>query len=134
MIEARARERLERERAEYEAKLEARAEKAEKTGRKPGGRPPEPPVAGPGPKDPVNLSVTRDLRRITSEWPMRRLRTGLHRTSYEFLEADSLLMVTYAMVQSPNDKRQIEPVLQEAHRPSALPSRWPSARDHVRRY
>ena len=49
MIEARARERLERERAEYEAKLEARAEKAEKTGRKPGGRPPGPPVAGPGP-------------------------------------------------------------------------------------
>ena len=39
VIEARARERLERERAEYEAKLEARAEKAEKTGRKPGGRP-----------------------------------------------------------------------------------------------
>ena len=37
VIEARARERLERERAEYEAKLEARAEKAEKTGRKPGG-------------------------------------------------------------------------------------------------
>ena len=53
VIEARARERLERERAEYEAKLEARAEKAEKTGRKPGGRPPEPPVAGPGPKDQV---------------------------------------------------------------------------------
>ena len=69
VIEARARERLERERAEYEAKLEARAEKAEyeaklearaekaeKTGRKPGGRPPEPPVAGPGPKDQVNLT------------------------------------------------------------------------------
>ena len=35
VIEARARERLERERAEYEAKLEARAEKAEKTGRNP---------------------------------------------------------------------------------------------------
>ena len=56
VIEARARERLERERAEYEAKLEARAEEAEKTGRKPGGRPPEPPVAGPGPKDQVNLT------------------------------------------------------------------------------
>ena len=48
VIEARARERLERERAEYEAKFEARAEKAEKTGRKPGGRPPEPRWPGPG--------------------------------------------------------------------------------------
>ena len=77
VIEARARERLERERAEYEAKLEARAEKAEKTGRKPGGRPPEPPVAGPGPKDQVNLTDA-DSRNAGGR---RRLRTGLQRPS-----------------------------------------------------
>ena len=78
VIEARARERLERERAEYEAKLEARAEKAEKTGRKPGGRPPEPPVAGPGPKDQVNLTDA-DSRIMPVAGGV--LRTGLQRPS-----------------------------------------------------
>ena len=70
VIEARARERLERERAEYEAKLEARAEKAEKTGRKPGGRPPEPPVA---------QSDRRGLAHHAGG--RRQLRTGLQRPS-----------------------------------------------------
>ena len=56
VIEARAAERHERERAEYEAKLAAREEKTRKTGRKPGGRPPQPPAAGPGPKDQGNLT------------------------------------------------------------------------------
>ncbi len=49
-IEARAKERFEREQAEYEAKLAARQAKAEATGRKPGGKPPEPPVAGRPPR------------------------------------------------------------------------------------
>ena len=39
-IEARAKERHERERAEYEAKLTAREAKTAATGKKPGGRPP----------------------------------------------------------------------------------------------
>ena len=38
MIEARAKERHARERAEYEAKMAARAAKAAQTGKKPGGR------------------------------------------------------------------------------------------------
>ena len=45
-IEARARERHERELAEHEAKLAARAAKTAATGKKPGGKPPEPPAAG----------------------------------------------------------------------------------------
>jgi transposase len=53
-IEARARERSERERAEHEAKLAARDAKAAKTGRKPRGQPPQPPVEGPEPADPIN--------------------------------------------------------------------------------
>src|SRR3954466_6066395 len=55
-IEARARERFEREQAEYEAKLAARDAKAAATGRKPGGKPPQPPVEGPRPTDQVNLT------------------------------------------------------------------------------
>lgn len=41
-IEARAKERYEREKAEYEAKLAAREAKAKATGKKPGGKPPQP--------------------------------------------------------------------------------------------
>jgi transposase len=51
-IEARARERFERERAEHETKLAARDAKAAATGTKPRGRPPE----GPRPTDQVNLT------------------------------------------------------------------------------
>src|SRR5580704_16445024 len=43
-IEARAKERFEREQADYQAKLAAREEKAAATGKKPGGKPPQPPV------------------------------------------------------------------------------------------
>ena len=55
-IEARAAERHAQAQAEYEAKLKARADKAKRTGKKPGGRPPTPPVQGPQSKDQVNLT------------------------------------------------------------------------------
>src|SRR5687768_4172539 len=55
-IEARARERFAREQAEYQAKLTARDAKAAATGRKLGGRPPQPPVEGPLPTDQINLT------------------------------------------------------------------------------
>src|SRR5450631_2353339 len=56
VIEARAKERHARERAEYEAKMAARDAKAERTGKKPGGRVPQAPVEGPLPTDQVNLT------------------------------------------------------------------------------
>jgi transposase len=55
-IEARAKERFEQEQAEYQAKLAAREAKAKTAGKKPGGRPPSPPVEGPRPTDQVNLT------------------------------------------------------------------------------
>jgi hypothetical protein len=55
-IEARAQERFEREQAEHRAKLAARDAKAVATGRKPRGKPPQPPVEGPLPTDQVNLT------------------------------------------------------------------------------
>ncbi len=48
-IEARAKERHAREQAEHDAKLAQRAAKTAVTGKKPGGRPPAPPVEGPRP-------------------------------------------------------------------------------------
>src|ERR1700742_2605335 len=56
IIEARAKERHGREQAEYDAKMAAREAKAAATGKQPGGRPPTPPVAAPGPTDQVNLT------------------------------------------------------------------------------
>ena len=44
-IEARAKERHAREQAEHEAKIAAREAKIAATGKKPGGKPPQPPVA-----------------------------------------------------------------------------------------
>jgi hypothetical protein len=55
-IEARAKERFEQEMAEHRAKLAARQAQVEATGKKPGGRPPAPPVEGPQPKDQINLT------------------------------------------------------------------------------
>jgi transposase len=57
VLEARAQERHEAEQAEYEAKLRAREEKAQKTGRKPRGKAPQPPTAaGPEAKDQYNFT------------------------------------------------------------------------------
>ena len=61
VLEARAEERYKAEKAEYEAKLREREEKAKRTGRKPGGRPPHPPKAGPRAKDQYNFTDP-DLR------------------------------------------------------------------------
>ena len=56
VLEARAEERHEAEKAEYEAKLREREEKAKQTGRKPRGRGPKPPTAGPRAKDQYNFT------------------------------------------------------------------------------
>ena len=54
-IEARARERFDRERAEHEARLAARDTNAAATGRKPRGKPPQP-LVGASPTDQINLT------------------------------------------------------------------------------
>jgi transposase len=56
VLEARAEERHEVEKAEHKAKLQEREEKAKRTGRRPGGRPPQPPKAGPRDKDQYNFT------------------------------------------------------------------------------
>jgi hypothetical protein len=55
-LEARAKERFEREMAEHRVKLAARDEKTAASGKKPGGRTPAPPLEGPQPKDQINLT------------------------------------------------------------------------------
>ena len=100
-IEARAKERFERERAEYEAKLAARQAKAEATGRKPSGRPPQPPVEAPLPTDQINL--TDEASRIMP------VAGGGFEQCYNAqaaVAADSLLVVAIDVVQAANVARQ----------------------------
>src|ERR1700747_1884911 len=113
-IEARAKERFEHEQAEYQAKLAARQAKAEKTGKKPRGKPPEPPAAGPRPTDQINL--TDEESRIMPV-PGGAFDQCYH--AQAAVAADSLLVIASDVVQAANDKQQIEPMLDKLH---ALPA------------
>jgi hypothetical protein len=113
-IEARAKERYEREKAEHAAKLAAREAKAKATGKKPGGKPPQPPVEGALPTDQINL--TDEESRIMP------VAGGGFEQCYNaqaVVAAGSLLVVAAQVVQAPNDKQQIEPMLK---RIEALPA------------
>jgi transposase len=105
-IEARAKERFERERAEYEAKIAAREAKTAASGKKPGGKPPEPPAEGPRPTDQINL--TDEDSRIM---PMAGGGFEQCYNAQAVVEAGSLLVVAADVVQAPNDKQQLEPML-----------------------
>jgi transposase len=105
-IEARAKERFEREQAEHQAKLTAREEKAAATGKNPGGKPPQPPVEAPLPTDQVNL--TDDESRI-----MRVAGGGFEQcyNAQAVVAEGSLLVVAVDVVQAANDKQQLQPML-----------------------
>lgn len=107
-IEARAKERFERERAEYEAKLSAWEAKTKATGKKPGGKPPQPPTEGPRPSDRIN--PTDEESRIMP------VAGGGFEQCYNaqaVVATDSLLVVATNVIQAPNDKQQLEPMLDE---------------------
>ena len=108
IIEARAKERHAREQAEYDAKMAAREAKAAATGKQPGGRPPAPPVAEPGPTDQVNL--TDEESRIMP------VPGGGFEQCYNAqaaVAAGCLLVVAHDVVQAPNDKQQVVPMLEK---------------------
>src|SRR5882724_9322339 len=115
-IAARAKERFAREQAEHAAKLAAREAKTKATGKKPGGRPPAPPVEGPLPTDQVNL--TDEDSRIMP------VPGGGFEQCYNaqaVVAAGSLLVVAADVTQAPNDKQQLEPMLDQiADLPEAL--------------
>src|SRR5712675_214015 len=105
-LEARAKERYEREKAEHEAKLGAREAKTKATGKKPGGKPPQPPAEGSLPTDQINL--TDEESRIMP------VAGGGFEQCYNAQAAvaeGSLLVVAIDVVQASNDKQQLEPML-----------------------
>ena len=107
-IEARAKERHAREMAEHEAKMAARAAKIAATGKKPGGKPPAPPTEGPLPSDQVNL--TDEDSRIM---PVAGGGFDQCYNAQAAVAAGSLLVVATEVVQAPNDKNQVEPMLEK---------------------
>ena len=114
-IEARAQERWEREQADHQAKLAARAEQEKRTGKKPGGRPPEPPTGGVREKDQINL--TDEDSRI-----MKVAGGGFEQcyNAQAVVAADSLLVVANAVTQAGNDKQQMAPMVEKL---KALPKK-----------
>ena len=101
-IEARAKERLEREQAEHQSKLAARAEQEKRTGKKPRGRPPEPPTGGVKDKEQVNL--TDEESRI-----MKVAGGGFDQcyNAQAVVATGSMLIVATEVTQAANDKEQL---------------------------
>jgi len=119
VLEARAQERYEAEKAEYEAKLREREEKAQQTGRKPRGRAPQPPTSGPRPKDQYNF--TDPESRI-----MKNSNNGgfdQHYNVQAAVDQDSRLIVGNTVSNHPNDKGEAIPTVDaipaEVGRPKA---------------
>ena len=117
-IEARAKERLEREQAEYQAKLDKREAKEKANGKKPGGKPPKPPQVGPRPDDQINLTDEESRIMPTSGGGF-----GQSYNAQAAVDTATMLVITAHVTQAPNDKREIAPVLDKVEAlPQALGS------------
>ena len=106
-IAARAEERYQREKAEYNAKLTKRAEKEKSTGKKPGGKPPAAPMSGPKDSDQINL--TDEESRIMP------VSGGGFEQAYNAqaaVDTETMLVVATGLTQAPNDKEQVKPMLE----------------------
>ena len=93
-------------RRSHEAKLAAREAKTAATGKKPGGKLPQPPTEGPLPSDQINL--TDENSRIM---PMAGGGFEQCYNAQAAVAAGSLLVVAIDVVLAPNDKQQLEPML-----------------------
>lgn len=107
VLEARAEERYQAEKVAYEAKLREREEKAQRRGRKPGGRPPEPPTPGPRDKDQYNFtdSESRIMKNSNNAG------FDQHYNVQVAVDQDSLLIVANTVSNHPNDQGEAIPTL-----------------------
>ena len=107
-IEERAQERHAGEQAEYEQKLKQRQEREAATGKKPRGRPPQEPEAGPKDKDQVNFTdeQSRIMPGAGGEFVQ-----GYN--AQAMVEQDSHLVVGNHVSQATNDKQEVAPALNE---------------------
>jgi transposase len=108
VLEARAKERHALEQAEYDAKVREREAKAAKSGRKPGGRPPQPPTAGPRAKDQYTFTDpdSRVMKNSTNQ--------GFDQDYNAQVAVDqaSFLIVGESLSNHPNDQAEAQPTLE----------------------
>ena len=107
ILEARAQEGYEAELAEYEAKKQAREEKAQQTGRKPRGPAPQPPTPEPRDKDQYNFTDpdSRIMKNSNNQG------FDQHYNVQIAVEQESLLIVANTLSNHPNDYAEMEPTL-----------------------
>lgn len=105
-IAARAEERFQREKADYEGKMARRAAREKEAGKKLGGKPPKAPEPGPKASDQINL--TDEQSRI-----MPVAGGGFEQAYNAQASADvgTMLVVAARVTQAPNDKEQLVPML-----------------------
>jgi transposase len=105
-IEARAAEREVQEKADFDAKMKAREDKAARTGKRPGGKPPKPPTPGVCATDQINL--TDPDSRIM---PATGKGFEQNYNAQAAVDTESMLIVATGMAQVATDKQQVEPML-----------------------
>jgi len=107
VLEERAQAHYEVEMAEYEAKMQAREEKAAKTGKKPHGKPPKPPTPGPRDKDQYNFTdpESRIMKNATNSG------FDQHYNVQVVVDHDSRLIVGNWLCDHTNDKQAALPTI-----------------------
>jgi hypothetical protein len=102
---ARAAERLIEEQAAYQEKLAARQAKQQNTGKKPKGKPPEPPQEGPRDQDQYNFT--------DPESRIMKVRGGFEQSynAQAAVEVTTMLIVGQHVTHQANDKQQLVPTL-----------------------
>ncbi len=124
ILEARAQERYEAERAAYEAKMRAREKKKQQTGRKPRGPTPQPPTPGPRDKDQYNFTdpESRIMKNSTDGG------FNQHYNVQVAVDQDSLLIVSNTLSNHANDYGEAIPTVDAI--PAELGTPEAAALDH----
>ena len=107
VIEARAQERYEAEKAEYDAKMKEREERERETGRKPRGKEPTAPVEAPSDKEQYNFTdpESRIMKNSTNSG------YDQHYNVQAVNDQKTMLVVGTAVSNHPNDKQEVIPTI-----------------------
>jgi transposase len=107
VLELRAEERYQAEKAAYEAKLREREQRAKRKGRKPRGRKPKPPQPGPRDKDQYNFTdpESRIMKNSNNKG------FDQHYNVQVAVEQDSFLIVANTLSNHPTDRNEAIPTL-----------------------
>ena len=108
MIEERAAQRYDQEKTNYEARMAERRQKEKRTGKKTPGPKPKPPEPGPQDKDQVNFTDPASRIMLTSS-------NGWQQAwnAQAAVDMDTHLIVAGHISQAPNDKKELEPMLDQ---------------------